>query len=361
MKSRWLGVVKHSPNSLIWSAFSGAVLLLLAVGVVISRQGREIEVVGSRMTSYSTPTPTPQPLINDAFPVPSGIELQQLRIAATSNGPGYAPGYGHTSDYMLGTVSVAVILPESSGGIDPDIENWTATEIAAVRAEVVKSLEWWEAKAAANGVSVDFRLLDGHPLKVPTAYEPIMHRGGPSSPSWACGDEDVWIDDVMKNLGYNKHDPLSDHNHILEVRDYDNDLRRTYGTDWAITIFLADAERDDDDQFAYADCNGTVRIPQKDESGTTSTNSILIEVEARNSVDHSSNIASDTLTVSSTDRCIAMPLLLATAHVAPLAPAPGAPDLFQSPLPTPQPWTAGCLGSTQHEATYARNLPRHLC
>ncbi len=182
----------------------------------------------------SVPSPEPIPLTNDVFEIPDRIRM--IESGATRDG--YGPTWARTSDYMLGSVTVALILLESDGSIDPSTEDWTQGEIDLVHQRVVEGLTWWETKAQERGIALDFSLAPGHPIVIPTSYEPITRPGGP--PSWG-GDEDLWIDEVMEGLGYDNY-PIEDY--LLEVREYDNALRQAHHTDWAVTIFVVDSSND---------------------------------------------------------------------------------------------------------------------
>ena len=140
---------------------------------------------------------------------------------------------------MLGTVTVAVILPQCLGS--GCTESWTTDEMDQVRSEVSSSLQWWQQKATAAGANVQFQIVPGHPITVATNVEPINIPGGNSSE--LCGNEGAWIDQVMANLGFNSYPPTGDQ-YLNDVRDYDNYLRQTYHMNWAFTVFVADASND---------------------------------------------------------------------------------------------------------------------
>jgi len=179
-----------------------------------------------------------RPLTNDAFEVPKNIHEAQSRATRE----GYGPTGERTSDYMLGSVAVAIILPESDGSIDPNTEDWTLGEKDSVRQEIAEGLNWWMDKARGRGIALDFILASEYPITVLTSYEPISRPGG--RPSWGS-HEHLWIDEVMAGLGYDSH---SLNEYLLEVRDYDNDLREANHTDWAFTIFVVDSSHDVDPQ-----------------------------------------------------------------------------------------------------------------
>ncbi|NIU58954.1 MAG: hypothetical protein GWN67_22000, partial [Phycisphaerae bacterium] len=142
------------------------------------------------------------------------------------------PGYYDTSEYLIGSVAVGVILPESNGTIDPSTEDWTSDEESQVVSEITAGLDWWAAYNPSAGVSFS---LEVH-YRVPTSYEPISRPG-------TAGDEALWISEVMTYLGYPG-------DFFMQVWDYVNDLRSQLGTDWAFTIFVVDSSNDSDGMFA---------------------------------------------------------------------------------------------------------------
>ena len=179
---------------------------------------------------------------NDERSLPKSITLQReaspLALAASlpmSN----TPGYYDTSTYMLGSVAVGIILPESNG----NNENWTTDEKNQVVAEIQDGLEWWKNRGVAlANLSFQYDLQ----LGIPTTYEPIER---PSS------DEGLWINQVMSQLDYN------DGNYFDKVYAYVNELRTHYKTDWAFAIFVVDSSMDNDGKFtdgyfAYAYLSG---------------------------------------------------------------------------------------------------------
>lgn len=168
-------------------------------------------------------------LSGDVYDIPEEIREQEIEYANSLNQLGFTPGWDRTSDFMIGRVAVSLIMPESTG----NLYNWTKNEIDTVTSETWASLNWWAQKATIQGVSLEF-VLDG-PNVVPTSYEPITHPLGPPDNVW-CGDDDLWIGDVMDQLGYNQFN-----DYVLNVRDYANTVRDTYSADWAFVVFVANA------------------------------------------------------------------------------------------------------------------------
>ncbi|MBP8059599.1 MAG: hypothetical protein KA314_27490 [Chloroflexi bacterium] len=189
----------------------------------------------------------------DLVYVPEAIRELEANITMEKGILGWEPGWSQTSDFMIGTVAVSVILPSCNGQIDPCSQGgWSSSEVNLVLSEVQNALNWWEARATDAGTSVDFHIVTGSPLIVPTNYEPIDRPGGGAS---LCGEEGLWIDNVMANLGYNDYPP-GGNSYLLEVREYDNELRNQNNTDWAFTIFVADSSNNPGGMFDLTDCGG---------------------------------------------------------------------------------------------------------
>ena len=190
---------------------------------------------------------------NDARVLPTTVKSRQStveRYLALAPDPSYAPGYYDTSVYMLGDVSVGIILPESTG----NGENWTAIEKNKVINEIQTSLNWWKTTGGAlAGLTFEYDIQ----LDVPTTYEPINERSS---------NEGLWISEVMSNLGYTTGD------YWEKVYAYENDLRNQHQTDWAFTIFVVDSSNDIDDMFtdgyfAYAYIGGPFMVMTYDNGG----------------------------------------------------------------------------------------------
>lgn len=169
-------------------------------------------------------------LINDAL-IPPDLPSDGQK---TSTSDSHEPDYYQTSEFMIGKVAVGIILPESDGSIDPSTEDWTEQEREQVYSEILSAAHWWadhEPKA-----QLTFIYDDHFSQPIPTSYEPISR---PQS------DQNLWIGEVMTRLGY-------DHatSYFTNVRNYVNDLRKIYQTDWAFAIFVVDSSNDADNYFA---------------------------------------------------------------------------------------------------------------
>jgi hypothetical protein len=143
------------------------------------------------------------------------------------------PSYYQTSEYMIGRVAVGLILPESIGTTDPELNDWTLEQRQRVLDEVTQGLTWWADQSPDAHFTF---VIDDHATNpLPTAYEPISHPQD---------EEGTWIGDTLSRLGY------TNGLYWTRVRDYVNDLRDAYHTDWAFAIFVVNSEGDADGAFA---------------------------------------------------------------------------------------------------------------
>ncbi len=165
-----------------------------------------------------------------------------------ASGSSATPGYYQTSEYMAGSIAVGIVLVESNGSVDPSTEDWTDDEKQLVFSEIVAALNWWAERELRANLSFVYDDHFSNPL--PTGVEPITRP---------YSDQRYWIADAMGNLGY------SASSYFTRVRDYNNDLRATYQTDWAFTMFVVDSSVDSDNHFsdgyfAYAYLGGPFMV-----------------------------------------------------------------------------------------------------
>jgi len=170
--------------------------------------------------------PQPAPIRGDVKIAPSLNKSKDLQAP----GAPYGAGFYDTSEYMIGKISVVIILPESNGAIDRNQENWASSDISDVFSEIQAGLNWWAAREWKANLQFTYTL-----QVVATSYEPISH---PQS------DEYLWIGEVMSNIGYSSGD------YFARVYSYLNDVRNRDRTDWAFAIFVANSWWDLDGMFA---------------------------------------------------------------------------------------------------------------
>ncbi len=152
-----------------------------------------------------------------------------------------------TSEYLIGDVSVAIVIPESDGSEMDSTEDWDEARIEEVVNEIQASLIWWSNRIP--GQKLSFYVFK-YP-QVTTKYEIINMTAGE-----AFSDESLWVDDIMVNLGYSDDlYPPEEYDYMDKVYAFNNDLRNGVEdeeviTDWAITFFVIDSFNDDDGKFA---------------------------------------------------------------------------------------------------------------
>jgi hypothetical protein len=161
---------------------------------------------------------------------------------------------------MAGSVAVGIVLVESNGTVDPSTENWTDSEKQLVFNKIVASLNWWATLEPRANLSFVYE--DHFTAPLSTNVEPITR------PYY---HQQYWIGDAMRELGY------SSTSYFTQVRDYNNDLRDTYQTDWAFTIFVVDSFEDSDNRFsdgyfAYAYLGGPFMVMTSGNNGYGSYN-----------------------------------------------------------------------------------------
>ncbi|MFQ5553662.1 MAG: hypothetical protein ACE5EW_08130, partial [Thermoplasmata archaeon] len=196
------------------------------------------------------------PLVGDVFLPHDTFGVEGLLPASSGRVATPEPGPDDTSRFMMGSVAVAIILPESNGTKDPNQEDWNATEIANVTSEVMAGLSWWTTQEPNASLTFSYDPLS--PYIIDTSYEPINH---PQS------NESLWINEVMAFLGYTSG------TYFDRVRAFDNALRTSLSTDWAFTIFVVDSAVDSDGRFAdgtyfaYAYLGGPFQVQTYDNDG----------------------------------------------------------------------------------------------
>ncbi len=197
---------------------------------------------------------TGTPLNQCVHMMPPTIEAPaQAKASSGATYGAYGAGFWDGSEYMLGDVAVAVILPESNGTTDPNQEDWTPAEETHVTNQVVEAMDWWIDQTHLGPLTFTYE----YHYDVDTDYEPITH---PQS------EENIWIEDALKTLGYDGPDRFT------MAQLFVNDLKDAYDTDWAFLIFVADSEVDDDGlfasgHFAYAYLGGPFMVLTLDNNG----------------------------------------------------------------------------------------------
>ncbi len=149
-----------------------------------------------------------------------------------------------TAEYMLGDVSVTVVLMESQPVAfgEQNLEDWTDANIASTKARIEEGLQWWVDTLAQQPASAirpqplnflfDYTYSDN---PVNTVYEPI---------SRISNDFELWIYDFLNDVVANPSGDFS-----TDIRTFNNSQRIKHNTDWAFTMFVVNSENDPDEAF----------------------------------------------------------------------------------------------------------------
>jgi hypothetical protein len=152
------------------------------------------------------------------------------------------------SQYLAGRVAVQLILPESTGAVDPSMEDWTSAQIEQIVAEAQAALDWWRDRLPDARLEFDLSV-----RVVPTMYEPIRYD---------LAQERRWIGDVLSELGY------VGASHFEQAFRMLFDLREQRHADWATIFFIVNSASDDgyfaDGRFAYAYLHGPYSVITSD-------------------------------------------------------------------------------------------------
>ncbi len=217
-----------------------------------------------------------QPLVNDDLSPAPDLDGRAARAAghqepAARNESYRAPngaGFYDTSEYMAGNISIAVILPESTGAIDAKTESWSSARESAVATEIQNGINWWYDREPAAHMSFTFHFYNGRTdSRARTSYEPINRPADP----YGGNGEHLWVSQIMQNFGY------TDSQRLDKVRHFNNDLREADGSDWAVTYFVVDSLNDGngtfaDNYFAYMWIGGPYSVMTYDNDGYSISN-----------------------------------------------------------------------------------------
>ncbi|UUO08811.1 dockerin type I domain-containing protein [Blastopirellula sp. J2-11] len=171
----------------------------------------------------------------DAKSTLATLRLESLESRINFSGVPLGAAPTDTGEFMLGDVSVTVVFLESmqTGGVDPSSEDWTEAEIDASKAKIDEALQWWvDTLELQNTVhelnfQINYQYADS---PVPTRYEPITR---------AAAEFDKWAGDFLDYVGAERSDDI-----IQDIRLFNDSRRVAEGTNWAFTIFVADASND---------------------------------------------------------------------------------------------------------------------
>jgi hypothetical protein len=124
------------------------------------------------------------------------------------------------SEFMIGTVLVNIVLPESMTGS----EDWTDEEIAAALSDLARGCQDYQQHALWTDLTFIYNHKDFH--RVPVSLEPIEG-------DW--NSDPIWISQAMSNLGYPSGDDM------MRTHEFNNETRTQFGADWVFTAYVVDA------------------------------------------------------------------------------------------------------------------------
>lgn len=175
----------------------------------------EQTIIQRQSMSYVDPGPLNDMLLR----VPEDI-VEQTKVPkpqAASPAAVLDRGIDQNSEFMIGTVVVNVIFPESDGAS----EDWTDEELADAKADMALGISQY----MQNALWVDLSFIYQYHERVPISYEPIEN-----------GDfsfHQYWLGEALSNLGYS-------HNSFWGAHMLNNEKRLEFNTDWAFTAFVVD-------------------------------------------------------------------------------------------------------------------------
>ncbi len=172
--------------------------------------------------TYWTPTGTGP--INDVLRrVPTEIIEKTKYTGPLQGAPSELQGersVQQNSEFMIGTVLVNIIFPESAGGS----EDWTDDEIAAALRDLTKGCQNYQLKAVWTNLTFIYNYKEYQ--RIPVSLEPIEG-------DW--NSDPIWISQAMSYIGY------VDGSDMMRTHVFNNDTRTEFGTDWVFTAYVVDA------------------------------------------------------------------------------------------------------------------------
>lgn len=147
-------------------------------------------------------------------PIKDDAKVAPYHVLQSSKDP--RPGVMETSEYMLGTVGVYIIFVESTGGIDPNTEDWQDWRMVQVEQGIYRALSWWRSQYPFASPKLEFYVNRGRIIGY-TDYEPITR---PHT------DDGLWITQILSRLGCG-----SGENAYMMAKSCADQVRKSWGTD----------------------------------------------------------------------------------------------------------------------------------
>jgi hypothetical protein len=172
---------------------------------------------------------------NDVPPMKDDVKAPPIYMFQSSSDP--RPGVMETSEYMIGRVGVYIVFVESTGRIDPNMEDWQDWRMVQVEQGIYRALGWWMSQYPFASPKLEFYVNRDRIIGF-TDYEPIIRPGT---------DEQLWVPQVLSRLGCGSGD-----NFYMMAKSCADQIRKSWGMDWAFIIFVVDSYNDVDGKFADA-------------------------------------------------------------------------------------------------------------
>lgn len=135
-------------------------------------------------------------------------------------------GIDQNSEFLIGTILINVILPESQvyGG-----EDWTDDEIAEVISGIALGVSQYQQKAYWIDTEMDFKYNFENFVRAAVSIDPIVDGG--------MGIDNLWINEALVDIGYEIDPKLT----VFErIHALNNDTRDEFKADWVFTAFIVD-------------------------------------------------------------------------------------------------------------------------
>ncbi|UCF06081.1 MAG: T9SS type A sorting domain-containing protein [bacterium] len=148
------------------------------------------------------------------------------------------------SEFMIGTVLINIIFPESVG----EVENWTDDEITGV----INGFSPWLNSLQGQIHWVDLNFIYNYidNIRIPVSYEPVLCH---------IDNDHLWISEALEYLGY-----ANTNGHLYQAHSLNNDTRLKYGADWVFTAFVVDVSQEScwlyHDDVAYSYLGGPFMV-----------------------------------------------------------------------------------------------------
>ena len=201
---------------------------------------------------------------------PTGFERNDAGVGIWDHGNSIVVGmpYGattqDTSEYMVGSVYVTLVLMESTGS--NSTLDWSDETIRNTIAEVRAGLDWWEAMFDKN--NPQSQILLTFYIDITWAVNPCETSSEPTSGSHT--NERIWGGDFLKKQSYSgSYD--NDSAYLSDMRKFNDAQRKENGTDWAFTAIVVNGIQFTSSMFAYAWVGGP-NLVMTYENGKTGSN-----------------------------------------------------------------------------------------